>query len=67
MLFQPDREEYVNRTRGLYPWADEAGPVVLSESALIDEVGRWLDAPDAMGRRARPPASPVGGPCCRAR
>lgn len=45
MLFQPDREEYVNRTRGLYPGADDAGPVVLSGSSLVEEVVRWLDDP----------------------
>ena len=45
VLFQPDREVYVNRTRGLYPWADEAGPVVVSEAAILEEVGRWLDGP----------------------
>ena len=45
VLFQPDREVYVNRTRGLYPWADEAGPVVVSEAGLLEEVGRWLDDP----------------------
>ncbi len=66
ILFQPDREEFANRTRGLYPWADEAGPVVLSESALVDEVWRWLGDPDgwdaAHGPRRRAWASRAAGP-----
>lgn len=66
VLFQPDREEYVNRTRGLYPRADDAGPVVAGESGLIDEVTRWLDDPDgwdvAHGPRRRAWAAWVAGP-----
>jgi CDP-glycerol glycerophosphotransferase len=43
VLYQPDRTEYVGRTRGLYPWADEAGPIVTTETGLLDEVRSWLD------------------------
>ena len=66
VLFQPDREEYVNRTRGLYPWADEVGPVVVDESSLLDEVGRLLDGPDdwdaVHGPRRRAWAARAAGP-----
>jgi hypothetical protein len=65
VLFQPDREEYVNRTRGLYPWAGEAGPVALSEQALLDEVRRLVRDPGgwdaAHGPRRREWAARAAG------
>jgi CDP-glycerol glycerophosphotransferase len=66
VLFQPDREEYVNRTRGLYPWSGDAGPVVESEPSLVAEVARWLDDPEgwdaAHGSRRREWAARAAGP-----
>ncbi len=47
ILFQPDREMYVNRTRGLYPGMSAVGPVLESPESLLDEVARWLDDPGA--------------------
>ena len=66
VLFQPDREEYVNRTRGLYPGADDAGPVVVTEHSLVNEVARWLDDPGAWdaahGPRRRAWSARASGP-----
>ncbi len=58
VLFQPDHETYVNRTRGLYPDAIGVGPVVFDLPALVAEVNAWVADPDgwdvrhAPGRRA---------------
>jgi CDP-glycerol glycerophosphotransferase len=58
VLYQPDREMYVNRTRGLYSGLDVVGPLAVTTAALVDEVGSWLDDPvgwearHAVGRRA---------------
>lgn len=66
MLFQPDRETYVNRTRGLYAQAGSVGPVVATMEALVAEVGAWLDDPEEWDRahslRRRAWASDACGP-----
>ncbi len=53
VLFQPDREVYVNRTHGLYPWPGSPGPLVLDESALLAEVASFLDGPQEWDARHR--------------
>ncbi len=47
ILFQPDRDVYVQRTRGLYAGPGEAGPVVTDMEGLLREVDAWLAEPDA--------------------
>ncbi len=55
LLFQPDREAYVNRTRGVYPGLDSVGPCAHDTDALIAMVGSWLADPMAWdGRYAGP-------------
>ncbi len=54
VLFQPDRETYVNRTRGVYAGLDEVGPVHATTRAVIDEVGAWLADPDGWDARHGP-------------
>ena len=43
--FQPDREEYVQRTRGVYAGPGEAGPMEQHLDGLLDQVRGWLDDP----------------------
>ncbi|MFM7063179.1 MAG: CDP-glycerol glycerophosphotransferase family protein, partial [Actinomycetes bacterium] len=45
VLFQPDREEYARRTRGLYAGVDDLGPVVTTQLQLGDVVTDWLRDP----------------------
>jgi len=47
VLFQPDREQFLARTCGVYPGLDEVGPVLIDQAALHDEVERWLRDPVA--------------------
>ena len=45
VLFQPDREMYVNRTRGLYAGLGDVGPETEGMDALFAEVTGWIDDP----------------------
>jgi CDP-glycerol glycerophosphotransferase len=54
VLFQPDREIFVNRTRGLYPAAGQAGPIVEDLEGLFLEVRRGLDDPATWDREHGP-------------
>ncbi len=51
VLFQPDREEFVNRTRGLYPSEGVAGPSTSTTAELIEEVRSFLDDREAWQAR----------------
>jgi CDP-glycerol glycerophosphotransferase len=42
ILFQPDRDRYVNRLHGLYVDLDRLAPVATSTSDLVELVGAWL-------------------------
>ena len=50
VLFQPDRELYVNRTRGLYPGLGSVGPQIEGMDALVAEVSSWIDDPAGWDR-----------------
>lgn len=58
ILFQPDRDIYVNRTRGLYAHDGSAGPIHTTMDGLLDEMNLWLadrvawDARHVAARRA---------------
>jgi CDP-glycerol glycerophosphotransferase len=53
-LYQPDREVYVNRTRGVYVGSDTVGPIVKDTDELVAAVGQWLDSPLAWDTRHGP-------------
>ncbi len=45
VLYQPDREMYVNRTRGVYAGLGDVGPAFDDLAGLIASVDEWLDDP----------------------
>ena len=51
VLFQPDRDIFVNRTRGIYQHAGQAGPVTTTIDGLLDEVDSWLSDREAWESR----------------
>lgn len=53
IMFQPDREVYVNRTRGLYASSGSAGPSHLTIDGLVDEVADWIADPVAWDEQHR--------------
>ncbi len=61
VLFQPDRETYVNRTRGVYPGLDEVGPACVTTDELDHRGERLAGRPGGLGRSVRSRASGMGG------
>lgn len=66
VLFQPDRDLYLRRTRGLYEGVDELGPVTLTQAELQEAVLSWLADAAAWDARHGPSrrqwAARWGGP-----
>lgn len=55
ILFQPDRDAYVNRVHGLYVDLDPIAPRAATTSDLVDRVREWLADPAAWERRHAEP------------
>lgn len=54
LLFQPDRDVFVSRTRGLYAHEGSPGPTVTTMDALIGEVQDWAADPTRWADRHGP-------------
>jgi CDP-glycerol glycerophosphotransferase len=55
ILFQPDRDTYVNRLHGLYVNLDRLAPVATSTSDLAELVRAWLTEPSTWESRYEEP------------
>jgi CDP-glycerol glycerophosphotransferase len=64
VLFQPDRDVYVNRRHGLYVDLSSVAPVALAMDDLIGLVRTWLDDPDGWARAHGGAVEAFAARCC---